>query len=196
VTPAAYPVASDPGECDVEPTPIEEIAAILGTPIAKPEVSATQFLSPAGHPADAETSDEVVSTLRQVFACANAGDPLRVASLFTDDFACDFFGGVPLPDLFSVPPQPLPQDQKRIIVRIGDVQRLPDGRAGVMIVLDEPDDPRTEEPDYAILEQVEGRWLGDELHEDAGTTALRRSAQRRRRTAVFETRRDIDVGRP
>jgi hypothetical protein len=65
-----------------------------------------------------------------------------------------------------------------------------------MIVLDEPDDPRTEEPDYAILEQVEGRWLGDELHEDAGTTALRRSAQRRRRTAVFGTRRDIDVGRP
>ena len=36
-------------------------------------------------------------------------------------------------------------------------------------MLEELDDPRTEEPDYAILERVEGRWLVDVLHEDAGT---------------------------
>jgi hypothetical protein len=170
-TPAAYPVAPDPSECVIEPALIEEIATILGTPVAEPGGSATPFVPPAGEPADAETSAEVVATLRQVFACANAGDLPRVASLFTDDFVRNFFGGVPLEDLLdflAVPPQPLPEDQERIIVRFGEVQVLPDGRAGVVIVLDEPEDPRTEEPDFAILEQVEGRWLVDELHEDGG----------------------------
>ena len=170
-TPAAYPVAPDPSECIVEPAPIEEIAAIMGTPVAEPTEVATPFVPPAGEPADAETSDAVLATLHQVFACANAGDRLRVASLFTDDFTRNFFGGVPVEDLLDflvIPPQPLPEDQKRIIVRFGEVQLLPDGRAGVVIVLDEPEDPRTEEPDFAILELVEGRWLVDELHEDGG----------------------------
>jgi hypothetical protein len=96
---------------------------------------------------------------------------LRVTSLYTDDFVRDFLTGAPLDDLLAIlatPPQSLPEDQKRIIVGFGDVQLLPDGRAGVVIVLDEPDDPRTEEPDYAILERVEGRWLVDEIHEDGG----------------------------
>ena len=168
----AYPAAPDPGECVIEPASIEEIAAILGTPVAEPTDSATPFVPPTGEPADPETSADVVATLHQVFACANAADPLRVASLFTDGFVRVFFGGVPLDDLLeflTIPPQPLPEDQKRIIIRFGEVQLLPDGRAGVVIVLDEPADPRTEEPDYAILEHVEGRWLVDELHEDGGT---------------------------
>jgi hypothetical protein len=101
-----------------------------------------------------------------------AGDPLRVAILYIDDFIRDFFGGVPRQDLLDflgTPPLPLPEDQKRIIVRIGEVQLLSDGRAAVVIVLDEPDDPRTEEPDFVNLERVEGRWLVDEIHEDIGT---------------------------
>jgi hypothetical protein len=173
-TPAAYPVAPDPSECVVEPAPVEEIAAILGTPVAGPADSATPFAPPAGEPADAETSAEVIATLRQVFACANAGDALRVSSLYTNDFVRNFFGGVPLEELLdflAMPAQPLPEDQKRIIIRFGEVQLLPDGRAGVVIVLDEPQDPRTEEPDYAILERVEGRWLVDELYEDGGVAA-------------------------
>jgi hypothetical protein len=167
-------VAPDPAECVIEPASIEEIAAIMGTPVAGTLDSATPFVPPAGEPADAETSAEVVATLHQVFACANAGDLPRVGSLFTDDFVRVFFGGVPLEDLLDVlaiPAQPLPEDQKRIIIRFGEVQLLPDGRAGVVIVLDEPADPRTEEPDYAILERVEGRWLVDELHEDGGAAA-------------------------
>jgi hypothetical protein len=177
-TPAAYPVAPDPRECVNAPTAVEEIGVILGTPVAEPADSATPFVPPAGEPADAETSAAVIATLRQVFACANAGDPLRVASHFTDDFMRNFFGGVPREDLLdflAIPPQPLPEDQKRIIIRFGEVRLLPDGRAGVLIVLDEPDDPRSEEPDFAILKRVEGRWLVDELHEDggaAGTEAI------------------------
>jgi hypothetical protein len=170
-TPEAYPQAPDPRECVIERPPIEEIASIMATPISDPTDGATPFVPPPDKPADPEIAADVVATLRQVFACANAGDPLRVSALFTDDFVRDFFGGVPLQDLLdflAVPPQPLPDDQKRIIIRFGAVQLLPDGRAGVVIVLDEPDDPRTEEPDFAILEQVDGTWLVDELHEDGG----------------------------
>jgi len=171
---ATYPVAPDPAECVVAPASVDEIAAILGTPGALPAASPAPFVIPAGAAADAETAAEVIATLRQVFACANAGDPLRFASLFTDDFVRDFFGGVTLDDVrgfLASPPQPLPEDQKRVIIRFGDVQLLPDGRAGVVIVLDEPDDPRTEEPDYAILERGEGRWFVDEIHEDGGAAA-------------------------
>jgi hypothetical protein len=170
-TPAAYPVAPDPSECVVAPAAIDEIEAILETPVADPARSSTTFVPPVGEPADAETSAEVVSALRQVFACANAGDLLRITSLYTDDFVRDFLGGAPPGELLGIlaaPPQPLPEDQKRVIVRFGDVQLLPDGRAGMVIVLDEPEDPRTEEPDYAILKRLEDRWLVDEIHEDGG----------------------------
>src|SRR5687767_8583314 len=85
-TPAAYPVAPDPRECVIEPATADEIEVILGTPVGEPTDSATPFVPAAGEPADAETSAAVLATLRQVFACANAGDPLRVASFFTDDF--------------------------------------------------------------------------------------------------------------
>lgn len=174
-TPAGYPVAPDPTECVVAPAPVEGIIAILGTPVAEPAASPTPFVIPAtGRPANVETTGDVVATLRQVFACANAGDPRRVASLFTADFVRSFFGGIPPDDVagfLSLPPQPLPEEQKRIIIRFGEVEMLPDGRAGVVIVLDEPDDPRVEEPDYAILELVVGRWLVDEIHEDGGASA-------------------------
>ena len=39
-----------------------------------------------------------------------------------------------------------------------------------VIVLDEPDDPRTAEPDFINLEREEGRWLVDEIHEDISTS--------------------------
>ena len=108
--------------------------------------------------------------MHQVFACTNAGDYLRVYAFFTDDFVRDFFAGTALTDeviaFLTAPPVPLPEDQRRIIRDIGPVQLLADGRAGVLVVLDEPDHPRSEEPDYVILEQISGRWLVDEIHED------------------------------
>jgi hypothetical protein len=170
-TPAPYPAAPHPDECDVGPTRVEGVLAILATPAAAPVASPTPFAIPDGWPADTETTIDVVDTLHEVFACANAGDPSRVASLFTADFVRAFFGEASLDDVaawLALPPRPLPETQQRVIVRIGEVQLLPDGRAGVVIVLDEPDDPRSEEPDYAILELVGGRWLVDEIHEDGG----------------------------
>jgi hypothetical protein len=169
--PATYPLTPDPKDCAVEPAPLDGVIAILATPVAAPAASPTPFVPPLSVPADAEIASDVVATLYEVFACANAGNPLRFASLFTADFMRAFFGEASVEEVavfLNQPPQPLPEEERRVIVRLGQVQMMPDGRAGVLIVLDEPDDPRTEEPDFAILEQVVGRWLVDEIHEDGG----------------------------
>jgi len=174
-TPAAmsFPVTPDPAECVIAPRALEDVVAIAATPAPEGVVGlATPFVPPAGEQADAATAAAVTETIYQVFACANAGDPLRFANLYTDRFLSFFFGGVPaeqVAEFLALPPQPLPQDQRRIIRGINEVQLLPDGRAGVTIILDEPDDPRSEEPDFVILQLVDGRWLIDELHEDAVT---------------------------
>jgi hypothetical protein len=137
-----------------------------------PAASPAPLVRPQGEPADAAVTEAVVATVHEVFACANAGDFLRVYALFTDDYLRGFLAGTPLSDeviaFFTASPVPLPESEQRIIVRIGDVQFLPDGRAGVVVVLDEPDDPRTEEPDYLSLELVGERWLVDEVVEDGG----------------------------
>jgi hypothetical protein len=180
--PASYPAAPDPAECVIEPRSMDDIVRIVGTPVPgmdasvpAPAASPAPFVIPRGEPADTETADEVIATLHQVFACTNGGELLRVYALFTEDFVREFFAQTPLTAdviaFLAATPQPLPKEQQRIIRGFGSVQILADGRAGVMIVLDEPDDPRREEPDYAILEQVDGRWLVDEIHENAGLAA-------------------------
>jgi hypothetical protein len=177
--PATYPVAPDPSECIVRPLALDAVARIVGTPVAGadapgPPVSASPaaFAVPPGVPADSATAAEVIATLRQVFACTNGGQVLRVYALFTDAFIREFFAQTPLtPEVtafLAATPRPLPDEQRRIIRGFGDVQILDDGRAGVLIILDEPDDPRAEEPDYAILARVDDRWLVDEIHEDSG----------------------------
>jgi hypothetical protein len=169
--PAVYPITPDPKDCAVEPASLDGVITVLQTPVAAAAASPTPFAPPLSVPADAEVASDVVATLYEVFACANAGDPLRVSSLFTADFMRAFYGEASLEEVAGflvTPPEPLPEEERRVIVAIGQVQMLPDGRAGVVIVLDEPDDPRTEEPDYAILERAVGRWLVDEIHEDGG----------------------------
>ncbi|MFN8594037.1 MAG: hypothetical protein U0031_21495 [Thermomicrobiales bacterium] len=169
-TPAPLPVAPSPKECVVAPRPIERVAAILATPVASPAgATPVPSATASGEPADEQTSLAVTDTLRQVFACTNAGDYLGVYSLFSDRFLREFFAGTPLTAevaaFLSAPPQPLPAEQQRIIRALGPVYLLPDGRAQIRIILDEPDDPRTEEPDDVFLIEQEGRWLVDEIHE-------------------------------
>jgi hypothetical protein len=169
-TPGPFPHTPAPEACVAEAVTVEDVLTALEGASATPSIATPDAVAGQAMAADAETADAVKATLLQVFACANAGDPLRFASLYTDQFLRDFFGGVPQADLeafLGMPPQPLPDEQQRIIRGVGNVELLPDGRAQVVIILDEPDDPRTEEPDTVILRQVDGRWLVDEIHEDA-----------------------------
>lgn len=169
-TPGPFPQTPDPAACVAEALAVEDVLAALAAAPATPAAAPPDAVDADGTAADAETTEAVKAALLQVFACANAGDPLRFASLYTDSFLRDFFGGAPQADLeafLGMPPQPLPAEQQRIIRGVGEVELLPDGRARVVIILDEPDDPRTEEPDTVILREIDGRWLVDEIREDA-----------------------------
>ncbi|MEZ4564445.1 MAG: hypothetical protein R2853_17065 [Thermomicrobiales bacterium] len=169
-TPGPFPQAPDPAAYVAEPLTVGDVLAVLADAPATPAAAIPDAAGAGGTPADAETAAAVNATLLQVFACANAGDPLRFASLYTAPFLREFFGGVPQADLeafLGMPPQPLPAAQRRIIRGLGEVDLLPDGRARVVIILDELDDPRTAEPDTVILRQVDGRWLVDEIYEAA-----------------------------
>jgi hypothetical protein len=169
-TPGPFPQTPDPAACVAEARTVDDVLAVLAAAPATPAFATPDAVAEPGTPADAATASAVKVTLVQVFACANAGDPLRFASLYTGPFLRDFFGGVPQADLeafLGLAPQPLPTEQRRIIRGLGKVDLLPDGRARVVIILDEPDDPGTEEPDTVILREVNGQWLVDEIHEDA-----------------------------
>ena len=173
-SPVPLPTAPDPSECRVEPRPLDDVASVVGTPTSDQTLGAVgtpaPFDVPDGSPVDDETATAVRSTLRELFACTNAGDFLRVYALFTDDFLRSFFVGTPFSEevaaFIGAAPQPLPDEERRVIVRLGEPRLLDDGRVGVPIVLDEPADPRSEEFDYAVLEPVGDRWLVDEIHED------------------------------
>ena len=174
-SPAAYPLAPDPADCRIEPRPIESVIAVVATPTAEVPMTAaspTPFVQPQGEPADAATAEAVVATVHGLFACANAGDFLLVYAHFTDEYLRVFLVGTPMTDeviaFFTASPVPLPNAERRIIVRLGEVWVLPDGRAGLVVVLDEPADPRSEEPDYIFLERVGDRWLVDAVIEDGG----------------------------
>src|ERR671918_2604621 len=86
-TPAAGEVI-DPAECQVEPRPIEEIERLVG--IASEEADATPDAAQAGamegEDADEATVQAVTQTYRELVACLNAGEFLRVYALYTDDY--------------------------------------------------------------------------------------------------------------
>ena len=171
-TPAPGLVVPDPAECTVAPRSVDDLAALLATPAAGPDAAAaaTQIAIPLGQPADAATVEGVTRTVRETFACFNAGDFLRVLALTTDDFvrweqAQGFLTAETLPFL-EAPPVVVPPEQRAGYLAITDVAVLPDGRVGAFVVEVDPVLPSEgAETDYLIFEQAGDRWLLDEVVE-------------------------------
>jgi hypothetical protein len=177
-TPITFPFTPDPATCTVEPRSIDSIIDVVGTPVpGAAQVEATPaaaMVVPEGTKADDATSKSVTSTIVQLFACTNAGDFMRVYAYFTDGFLQQFFVGTPLSDdvlaFITATPQPLPEDQLRIIVSIGDVRMLDDGRAAVEVVVDEPGNPRREKDSDVVLVKSGDTWLIDQEVERVSTS--------------------------
>lgn len=76
-------------ECQVEPRPRDEIEELLagveeGDEAATPAM--TEGATAEGEPADDATIQAVTETYRQLVACLNAGDYLRIYALYSDDY--------------------------------------------------------------------------------------------------------------
>jgi hypothetical protein len=87
----------DPDLCDVEPRTIDGMLALIATPTA--QQATPSAVEPSATPDDATATDattdrpasaaiigQIQRTVREIVACGNAGDLLRVWAFFSDNF--------------------------------------------------------------------------------------------------------------
>ncbi|MBA2596978.1 MAG: hypothetical protein M3Q50_06100 [Chloroflexota bacterium] len=165
--------------CTAEPRDVDELVNFYfspeGTPLATP--AATTFDSeaalPAGEPVDAETEAAVNAVVMELIACFDAGQYARAFALVTDDAARSLG-----PDM-SNPDEDTPDEVRALLeaqiagtpvidepgmepgtqtqVSPGrDVRLLEGGRVGGVWEIEG-------DAAFAVLEQVDDRWLVDEF---------------------------------
>lgn len=162
-TPAATPGAQT---CDVAPRPVAEMVALLGPPPDNEQVREPTPL-PLGTPADAATTEAITAVVRELEACFNMGDLLRVYALFSDDQ----FRQMPkteeivaeLTALGAATPMPAAAGQRQVLTRPWHVVELEDGRvmAAVQFGFEEADYPRSTKALFFVRQ--DGRWLIQEM---------------------------------
>ena len=171
-----------PEECVTEPvdaeTFIDELVVAAATPAANdiPLMVASIDDLPAGEAASDEETEGALTTVRELLACVNAGKFGSVLALFTPEgLVTLLFGasgmdastttaedlsealGFFLPFL-TAPATPIAQEAQAGLVEITDVRKLPDGR---ILVVSVGDATGSEGEAFAVLEEVDGRWLID-----------------------------------
>src|SRR5215207_1362817 len=166
--PAAGEVV-DPAECQVEPRAIEEIQQLIGT--ASEEADATpdaaQAGSMEGEDADEATVQAVTQTYRELVACLNAGEFLRVYALYTDDYLRRTLAdsGMNLEQLQATPAPD--QRETTALVGVSEVRQLAGGFVTARVeTTSSPEGVATVV--QGVLEPVEDRLLiADETVVDA-----------------------------
>lgn len=167
------PDVPNPSACQVAPRTLqsyEALAGKAGDTAAPAPANQAAYVPPAGKPADEATVAAVTSTVREALACLNAGDELRYYALVTDNEIRNEsaqFGSPTQPFLAKLAQTPVPgKTTFQLIALIGvkDVQVLPDGRVGALVVQNDGADPRPEEWVYVIFAKQGDRWLMDEIH--------------------------------
>ena len=169
-TPAAGEVI-DPAECQVEPRTTEELQQLVGT--ASEETEATPGAADAGsmqgEDADEATVQAVTQTYRELVACLNAGEFLRVYALYTDDYLRRTLADSGIdPAQFQATPAP-EQRETTALVGVSEVRQIAGGQVTARV-------ETTSSPEGAasviqsVLEPVGDRLLiADETVVEAAT---------------------------
>lgn len=176
----ASPIAEGAVPCEVEPRSADELLDLWygdadtsdATPVTaggsqEEEETAAEITIPIGEPADTETVAGVTQTIHEVFACFSQGDVLRSYALFTDDLA-RLFGpepGTPREEAEAFLAGDFGEEEEgeeSEVVSVASVMVLEDGRVSAFVAdRYEAGDAMT----YVVFEQVDGRWLVDEVIE-------------------------------
>jgi hypothetical protein len=174
----------NPEECTDEPRSIDDLMLVVGSPPpagSGEENSAARAASPEpfelldGEPADEETVAGVTETIRQLFACMNAGEALRGMSRVTDEFIRTQVGYQVYDEdtvaFLQASPVPLPEEQQVQLHGIREITRHADGRVGALVdyfgPAAPPESPLGWETDLFIFEQqADGEWHLDESIEN------------------------------
>jgi hypothetical protein len=130
------PETPDPSLCTVAPRSFAEIQQTMATPqAATPIASPNPALSPVS-PEDAAAVSDVV---RELVACFNAGEPLRVYGLYTDAYLRHLLSiqGVPNQAGYAAwaTPEPLDPDKYVQILAIRDISDLLNGGVRAVVTL-------------------------------------------------------------
>lgn len=167
------PVASD---CSIEPLEPMDLLPLAQGGASSDLLEATPVAEealPDGVPANETETEGITATVRQLVACANARDPLRLVALLTDDFkialasaALGLQGETP-EDLAARFPVPISLDEAQSVdslpmIPIRDARLLVDGRVAAIL---EPQIEGIDHPFvfYVTFELVENRWLIDDV---------------------------------
>lgn len=189
---AAWTGVPGPEECTAEPidlaTFVDELVAAAASPTPGDvplQIGSIDEL-PAGEPASAEETYGALSTVRALLACVNAGKFDSLLALFTPDGLVQLLFGTSGLDasamteddiraaieffapILSAPATPVAEGERAELTEIRDVRKLPDGR---ILVVSVGDATVTEGEAYAVLEEVDGRWLIDVAGEIGGMEA-------------------------
>jgi len=160
-TPAGEVV--DPAQCQVEPRTVEDIQQLTGGSAAAAEATpdAAAAAAQEGESADEATVQAVTATYRELVACLNAGQSLRVYALYTDDYVRRNLAesGRTVEQLQATPAAD--QQPGTALVSVTDVRKLQDNRVAARVVTA---DPAAEGPVAidAILVQEGDRYLIDD----------------------------------
>jgi uncharacterized cupredoxin-like copper-binding protein len=167
-TPAAGEVI-DPAECQVEPRTTEELQQLVGAANEGTEATpgAEQAGTMQGEDADEATVQAVTQTYRELIACLNGGQFLRVYALYTDDYLRRTLADSGIdPEQLQATPSP-DQQETTALAGISDVRQLAGGQVTARVeTISVPDGVST--VIQAVLEPVEDRLLiADETVVDA-----------------------------
>lgn len=138
----ATPVA---GGCEVEPRGWEEIEVLIATPVP-PEPAQTGTL-PWGEQVSGDDLAAIRHTVEQFIACSNAGEPLRVFALYSDDYLQRLLSRErPLinVDRYGALATPMPADSDagaRLIEITGARKIMLTGQLGAVVTLAYPSVP-------------------------------------------------------
>lgn len=138
-TPSAEPT------CTVEPRSWAEIETLIATP-APPEPERSGTL-PWGEPVRAEELIAIRATVESFIACSNAGEPLRVFGLYTDDYLLRLLGRErPLIDATRyaalATPIPAADDERAVLIEISGARDIvATGQLGALVSISFPSVP-------------------------------------------------------
>jgi plastocyanin len=169
-SPAAGEVI-DPAECQVEPRATEELEQLVGAANEGTEATpgAAEAGSMEGEDADEATVQAVTQTYRELVACLNAGEFLRVYALYTDDYLRRTLADSGIdPAQFQATPAP-EQRETTALVGVSEVRQIAGGQVTARV-------ETTSSPEGAasviqsVLEPVGDRLLiADETVVEAAT---------------------------
>ena len=171
-----------PEECVIDPVEtdsfVQDLIAAAATPVAEDVPLMVESIDelPAGDTPSDEEAEGALTTVRELFACVNAGKLGSVLALFTPNALATLLFGVAGIDAASMAEEEIAAtvalfaaflessatameaDQQARIGEIQDVRKLPDGRILIVISGSAID---TDAVGYAILREVGDRWLVD-----------------------------------